>query len=351
MPITLLKIYSLSPTGYTLTFFIIMEAENGRPDSLLLAMPPETLIHILCYLDTDTLLLVELVCRVLKAPAREAYRTAYGLGPLHRDSTDFRALAIESYLLNRLHDDVYFWNNKDIRSFAADGLLALQRSSDRRADAWNEAVATALMAQGRYSEAKVFYKRMGESGRSLPEHTLLTGARWAWPFTKPLSLPVATSRPLLEKACVGAALRGDIDMLSDFRGHQISLDVVVSDHCPASAAASMGHVLVLGFLQKNGVDLARIRPSSLSKAVSNGQYEAAQFLLKAGARLDVPFGSSPSEIAMDKGDVAFLRLFAQHTAMNTFTSTSPLMRGHEDRIFSRYLRESHKRNSVSESGG
>lgn len=300
----------------------------------LVTMPVEIILHILCFLDTLSLFRIECVCSYLGLLARKAYRASYGPGPLHRvcDPVDFRALAIEQLRFVRsgeaedrpsdeqtlwLLERCYHFPDKELYDVATDALLILQRLSDRDTDAWNEAVATALMAQGRHVEAGEYYKRMEESGHSLPERTVLTAARWSWPFTLPL--PDATYRTSL-KALIGAALRGDESILKDWHNRGGSLDVVVDYDSPANAAARAGHIHILQFLRDTGINL--VEPpqrgdSALYDAAKYGQVSAAQFLLGVGADPHIPVDNSPADIAARTGQVGILRLFKQHTPMLT----------------------------------
>lgn len=186
--------------------------------------------------------------------------------------------------------------------------------SDHGSDAWKEAVATALMAQNRSEEAAEYYMRLAESG-PLPERTILTAARWGWPFT--MALPVTSSLELLEQACTGAALSSSEPLLMDLHHRGVALDVVWGGVNLANAAARAGHVCILKALREHNINLTEpqlhVHNTPLWEAAKYGQCDAARFLLRSGARPDIPDDSPPADIAARMGNVDILRLFHRHT--------------------------------------
>lgn len=199
--------------------------------------------------------------------------------------------------------------------------MILRGSSECDTEIWNEAVATALMAQHRPEDAGKYYELASKNGKSLSEQTNLTAARWSWPFTA-ISLPVVTDNTtegILGRACIGAALGGNVSLLAQLQKCGVTFDFAVSGCSPASAAARVGQIEVLKLLHSYGANL-RIAPRGgdcpLSEAAQYGCYEAAKFLLNAGCRPDLSDShhiiSSPVDHAAFYGKIEILRLFVEH---------------------------------------
>lgn len=292
---------------------------------------------ILRYVDPPDLTRLHSICPDIRTVILDVCRREY-CRPAHRiDATDTIARSLDYLLLaqeqhkfqppddsspewqiNQILDEWYDNGDQCLKAIACDALIVLQRPT-AETRAWIEAVATALMAQGRCEEAKVYYQRLLANGHELPQQTILTAARWGWPFDT-IPLPACSDKLLLGRACIGAALGGNTSRLQELLDDDVR---PVGPFCLASAAASTGQVEILRLLHERHVDLHADpdhESSPLWYAAKYGQVAAATFLLDHGARPDVPETQSPIDWAMRMGHVEILRLFAPH--MQTWTPQS-----------------------------
>lgn len=263
----------------------------------------ELLISILEYLTTQNLLRIERTCKAIRLAAKTAYRASYGTQVCHRDAghrPDFRCLAVEQLkydmdidhiywspteAMRILLEDCYLCTALHLREVATDVLLSAGRGRDR--PEWNEAVATALMAQARFSEAEAKYRMLMKS-TPLPERTFLTAARFGWPFG--FRYPNSVSRNLSEQAFLGASAAGNKDLLENLHRHGIPWNIRLQSQNAAVIAAQTGQIHILEYLREQGFDILaspdlQEEEAPLFHAIRYGEVEAADYLLQAGAPL------------------------------------------------------------------
>jgi hypothetical protein len=263
----------------------------------------DLLLPILENLSTRNLLHIERTCKKIRDVAGRAYRASYGTQVCHRDAghpPNFRCLAIEQLKHDIEQDrsrwqctpeeamenflrDSYLDTEFQLRDLAADVLLSA--GTGRDSPEWNEAVATALMAQARFKEAEAQYRKLMKS-TALPERTILTAARFGWPFG--FRYPDPTSRNLSEQAFLGASAAGNRDMLKNLNRCGIPWDVCLESQNAASVAARTGQVDILAYLREQGLDIlasSGLQEAPLFHAITCGEVKAAQYLIQAGAPL------------------------------------------------------------------
>ena len=327
---TVQDVTNMTPDGllsFTRNLYHFCLGRLSQRGTSFLRLPNETILHILGFLDVPDLYPVALVCRQLHPLARRAYEDWYGSDLYHEicDPINFPRLAIQQhrhltsigtawYPLEKLLSDLldcYASDNQEVSGTVAHSLMELRRHPNRGDPLWNEAVATALMAQGQHSLANEYYMRLVDTNMPLQERTILTAARWSWPFD--IKLPTPDSPELLKKACVGAAAGGNLEYLQACLETGVGLDVVVDRISLASAAASTGQVHILQFLHDRKVDLKDqgSKKHPLFEAARCGQLAAVKFLLEeVGAQPDRI--ETAVDAASMAANVAILRLFLEY---------------------------------------
>ena len=78
-------------------------------------------------------------------------------------------------------------------------------------------------------------------------------------------------------------------------------------------------------LDANYIEPPQRGDSALFEAANHGRAAAAQFLLQADARPDIPVDDSPADIAAEMGELDILRLFTEHTPILRTAQTPHLV--------------------------
>ncbi|KAH7021558.1 uncharacterized protein B0I36DRAFT_367948 [Microdochium trichocladiopsis] len=304
---------------------------SGSPFPLT-RLPPELLVYVLENLNAKSLWYAERVCQALRHAAHSAFRGVYGPGVRHRvalSPSPLRELAIEEYkldcnpfhytweitaLLYAIYEHVHSPIDSGNQSFAVFSLLSLRRSDAAHSPVWLETVALALMIQGRLREADKYYAQLAAIGPP-SEGMVIAQARYGSHkrFVEALQrLGAEPSSAMLDKLVIGAAARGDVDLLEYLCAkYVINLCCIVDRHSVASAAASGGQNTVLEFLQGRGVDITghHLWPSPILAAVNHGHYETVSYLLAKGAPTKID-GEFLAVHAIWRGRLSVLRLLS-----------------------------------------
>ncbi|KAH6986811.1 ankyrin repeat-containing domain protein [Ilyonectria destructans] len=170
-----------------------------------------------------------------------------------------------------------------IPSTATDVLLILQRSPYRGTDAW-EAVATALIAQGRYAEAEEYYECIVKRGNSLPER------------------PSTVRRPLFEAAQHGHNAAARFLLLEAGARPDIPVvPVVPVVRSPADIAAYMGEVDILRLFTQHTPTIQTAHTSSgklhIEPAIRGQRVNVINFLVKEVC-VDIKAADEKGQIAL-----------------------------------------------------
>ncbi|KAH7012136.1 ankyrin repeat-containing domain protein [Microdochium trichocladiopsis] len=313
-------------------------ARSVGPSCLLTRLPVELLLCVLGNLDAKSLCRVERVSTGMRDVAQIAFRIIYGPEIHHRAApspVSFRDLAIEEYKLNlKPFQNVQFiaflvanlyWRafspeeeeRQHNKSYATEFLLSLRRTDFKESAAWLEAVSLALMIQGRVEEAELYIHRLEAIG-PLPENAFYVQARYGTCQGYTAALKRFSSVPtaeMLGKSCIGAAIRGDIELLAYlFANGAAGMRYVMRGHSIASAAAYAGHTVVLQFLHGRGVDITSpgLWTAPIVAAVFGGHLDTVRYLLEKGAPTII-HRRLLAEYAIHLGRLDLLRLIAQHS--------------------------------------
>ncbi|RYF40543.1 MAG: F-box domain-containing protein, partial [Cytophagaceae bacterium] len=165
----------------------------------LLDLPRELIGQVFENVPRSGLGRLEQVCNLMKDLVRPAYKHAVGPRPWQREvnGIDYRALAVAQgemqqtlrseaenqrddpslkwsaeFVMSRLTNNDYLKLDGDLVVCAEKALCVLQKSPARGSSEWNEAVATALMAQRRFAEAGPYFKNLTAGETPLPPRTL-----------------------------------------------------------------------------------------------------------------------------------------------------------------------------------
>jgi hypothetical protein len=299
-----------------------------------LALSTELLQSILSYLGPKDLINVDLTCKRLYTITEPVYHILYGPDTyLHckvDNSPNWKALVLdEEHLKESMKDTVesltpdkvidnllsesYHSENAYLAEISEIFIVGLRNCTEQWTPSWLEAMATALMAQGRLDDAKRAYQMYLRNDRLLPERTFLTAAHFGWPKTFP-PLPDDISQTTMEMAIFGAAAGCNQEMVTRLHRDGVSLDQHDGSQTLAIVAAASGNLPLLKFLCERGTDVLEVGNEPLRIATHNNQVEVVNFLLSLGGRSDiVGSGRAPLEIAVIKGNIQLLRMFFKHT--------------------------------------
>ncbi|EWZ77680.1 hypothetical protein FOXG_21405 [Fusarium oxysporum f. sp. lycopersici 4287] len=246
--------------------------KEGLPDKM--TLPNELYLRVLGFLETNDLLRLERVSTHFRGLVMDSYKTVYGSGPCHRVAklpSDYRRLAIEqlqykedvelvrewepSTFTCRLFDDVYFHTDEDIHKEATEILLFLQGSTSYGCAEWSEAVAVALIAQARYTEAAKHFAKSNMEVEKLHENRFLAAARFGW-SPELGEKPQTSTKSCMDKGFVGMACHGDLESMKQLIEKGVRLDITIGYNITAARVAKIhGHDHILKFLHEHGVDL------------------------------------------------------------------------------------------------
>jgi hypothetical protein len=168
-----------------------------------LALPTELLQSILSYLGLKDLVNVNLTCKRLYTITEPVYHILYGPDTyLHckvDNPSNWKALVLDEEhlkeggytvtpdeVINNLLSESYHNENIYLAEISEFFIVGLRNCTEQWTPSWLEAMATALMAQGRLGDAKRAYQTYLRNDRLLPERTFLTAAHFGWPKTFPL---------------------------------------------------------------------------------------------------------------------------------------------------------------------
>ncbi|KAH7012122.1 uncharacterized protein B0I36DRAFT_356220 [Microdochium trichocladiopsis] len=183
-------------------------------------------------------------------------------------------------LLRTLYGRILSPTERADTEFAAAVVYDLRRSDVWPAPACLEAVALALMIQGRLEEASLCYEQLAAAG-PLPEVVVVVQARYGSCQLFMATLPRLGSKPspeILGKSFIAAAARGDIELLAHLHlNHGVRLDYQFGRYSAALAAAAGGHTYVMEFLQRRGALSTSL--AAIVTADSHGHHDTVQYLI------------------------------------------------------------------------
>ncbi|SCO54530.1 uncharacterized protein FFNC_15558 [Fusarium fujikuroi] len=215
--------------------------------------------------------------------------------------------------------DVYFCHSDEIYEEATKILLALQKSTHRGNPKWEEAVAIALAAQCRYTEAAGYFVKLDLQNDETKKNMVLAAARFGC-SSELGEQPRTSVRELMNKSFIGMAGRGDLRGMKHIHDHGVSLDITSEGFTAVRMAAMSGDVHILEFLLEHGVNilLTSSDDSPLSTASHYGQKEVVEFFLEHRSEVTTTsdFLSPPFQHAVECwGYIDILRLIARHEPM------------------------------------
>jgi hypothetical protein len=312
-----------------------MTFDRNFTKAFLLTLSNELLQSIFGYLRPIDLTNVDLTCKRFCSITEPIYHIIYGPNTyLHRkidNPPNWKALVLEEECIKKelpfiesftpdtaigklflMLLDRYHLENAKIYIAQESKILivSLRNCTEQGTLLWLEAMATALMAQGRLDDAKHAYQTFLENDQILPEQTLLTAAHFGWPNTFP-PLPDNISQGIKEKAIFGAAAGCNQEMVIRLHMEGVSLDQCDGSTTLAKVGAAVGNLPLLKYLYERGVDVLEIGNELLQIAALHCQLEVVNFLLSLGGRFDA-VQTGPFETAITRGNIQLLRIFFKH---------------------------------------
>ncbi|KAF5975174.1 hypothetical protein FBULB1_7530 [Fusarium bulbicola] len=250
----------------------VVVPKEGLPDKI--TLPNELFPRVLGFLETNDLLRLEGVSTHFRGLVVDSYKTVYGLGPCHRVAklpSDYRQLAMEqlqckedvefvreweqSTFTCRLFDDVYSHTDGDTHKEATEMFLFLQGSTSYGCAEWNEAVAVALIAQARYTEAAKHFAKSNLEVEKLYENRFLAAACFGW-SPELGEKPQISTKSCMYKAFVGMACHDGLESMKQLNEKGVRLDITVGCDIAAACMAKIhGHDHISKFLHEHGGDL------------------------------------------------------------------------------------------------